>query len=235
MMLCLIALITGNAVAQIKYSELNVDTEYITEVNNSKNSLFLNAQTWANANTKEREVSVETSDKETGTLILKTSSKLPSKKGINSYSIIKVQMNVKIDCRDNKYRITYSNFTSTVQPDRTIDVNYLGTSSLEEMIKELETIKWLASDLSKEVFWSYDQIVATRQKYLERNQKYKDEIATLDANSRKGKKEIKLKNKWIADNEMYINYLEYILKGFELAITNLQKSIGESMNVSDDF
>lgn len=233
--LCLLALSTGIAVAQSSYSELSVQTEYITEVKSSRDALFINAQTWANANTTERNVSVETSDKGTGTLILKVSSKLPRKEGINDYSVINVQMNVKIDCRDGKYRVTYSNFTSTVQPDRTIDVQYLGTSSLQSMIEELEAVEKLATGFGKEVYWGYDKIVAAKHKYLEQNKRYKDEIAALDANSKKGKKEIKWNNRWIEENNVYINYLDYILKGFESAITDFQTSISKAMNVSDDF
>ena len=234
--LCLFALSTGSIIAQYAYSELNVKTEYITDVQNSRDALFINAQTWANANTTKRITSIETSDKGTGTLILKTSSQLPSTKGINYYSKINVQMNVKIDCRDNKYRISYSNFTSTVQSDETIDFQYLGISSLREMQKELETpIRLATDDFGKEVYWGYDQIIAVKQKYLEQNQKFKNEITTFEASCKKKKKEINLNNKRIAKNEMYINYLDYILRGFEHTITDLQKSIDKAMNICDGF
>ena len=40
LMLCLIALITGNSFAQNTYSEIGAKTEYITEVKGSKDYLF---------------------------------------------------------------------------------------------------------------------------------------------------------------------------------------------------
>lgn len=71
LMLCLIALITGNSFAQNTYSEIGAKTEYITEVKGSKDYLFLNAQQWASTNTTEWDSSIDTSDKESGTTILK--------------------------------------------------------------------------------------------------------------------------------------------------------------------
>lgn len=56
--LCLFALSTGSIIAQNAYSELNVKTEYITDVQNSRDALFINAQTWANANTTKRIISI---------------------------------------------------------------------------------------------------------------------------------------------------------------------------------
>lgn len=232
----LLAMPISNSFAQETYSEIGTQTEYITEVKSQKTSLFLNAQTWANTNTTERGVNIETTDKESGTLILKVTSKLPTESGINSYTIIKVQMNVKIDCRDNKYRIRYSNFTSTVQPDRTINTEYLSTSSLEKMINELEVVEKLAStSFDNEIFWGYDKIISAINKYSDENKNYENEIASFDAESKKGKKEIKWRNSWIADNNSYINYLKYILKGFGTTIKNVQESLSTAMNVSDDF
>ena len=107
---------------------------------------------------------------------------------------------------------------------------------VKEMQKELETpIRLATDDFGKEVYWGYDQIIAVKQKYLEQNQKFKNEITTFEASCKKRKKEINLNNKRIAKNEMYINYLDYILRGFEHTITDLQKSIDKAMNICDGF
>lgn len=234
--LCLIALITGKSLAQNTYSEIGVKTEYITEIKGSKDYLFLNAQQWVSTNTTEWNSSTDTSDKESGTTILKVSSYLSKKNGVNSYSKIKVSMNVKIDCRENKYRITFSNFTSSVQPDRNVETEYLSTSSLESMIEELEMITKLSEyDFKKETSWDYDNIIRVREKYIRQNKEYKEEILTFDRNSKKGKKEIKYRDKWIKENEIIISYLDYILKGFGDKITEINSSISKVMNVSDDF
>lgn len=76
-------------------------------------------------------------------------------------------MNVKIDCRENKYRIIFSNFTSSVQPDRNVETEYLPTSSLESMIEELEMITKLSEyDFKKETSWGYDNIISVRENTL---------------------------------------------------------------------
>lgn len=235
-MLCLIALITGNSFAQNTYSEIGVKTEYITEVKGSKDYLFLNAQQWASTNTTEWNSSIDTSDKKSGTTILKVSSYLSSQNGVNNYSKIRVNMNVKIDCRENKYRIIFSNFTSNVRPDRNVSTEYLSTSSLESMIEELEMITKLSEyDFDKETSWSYDNIIKVREKYILQNKEYKEEILTFDSNSRKGKKEIKYRDECIKENEIIISYLDYILKGFGDKVTEINNSISKVMNVSDDF
>lgn len=236
LMLCLIALITGNSFAQNTYSEIGTKTEYITEVKGSKDYLFLNAQQWASTNTTEWDSSIDTSDKESGTTILKVSSYLSKKNGVNSYSKIRVNMNVKIDCRENRYRIIFSNFTSSVQPDRNVETEYLSTSSLENMIEELEMIAKLSEyDFKKETSWGYDNIIRVREKYISQNKEYKEKILTFDSNSKKGKKEIKYREKWIKENEIIISYLDYILKGFGDKVTEINSSINKVMNVSDDF
>lgn len=229
-------LIGSHISAQDISSEIGSETEFVTEVSSSKNSLFLNAQTWASGNSTERGVEIETVDKETGTVILKVSTKLPRKEGINSYSIIYVQMNVKIDCRDNKYRVTFSNFTSSVSADRSIEQNYLSTSSLQEMIKELKLVTRLAETrFDKEVFWGLEKILEAKEYYQKQNVDYREAIASFDATSKKGKKEIKWRESWIEENDGYINYLSYILHGFGNTVREIHQSLSKSMNVSDDF
>lgn len=238
LMLFLIALITGvNAQNSISLEDLiSVKTEEIFAVNATKASLWNNAITWANGISTDIEKSVDLEDKENGTIILKIASYLPNEDGINEFSKIKTMMNLKIDCKDNKYRLIFSNFTSSVEADRSKDVRYLPTSQLEKMVSELELVTDLSSyQFNSEVIWSFDNIIKAIDVYSERNKKHKSIIDSEDSNSRKGKKEISSRERYINENNKYINYLNFILKGFGLTINEVRKDINEMMQINDDF
>ena len=234
-MICLVMMATCLMKGQDVSEEIGTKTEYINEVQSGKASLFLNAQTWATSNTTDRKVTIEASDKEAGTIILKVSEQLPRTSGINTYSIIKVQMNVRIDCRDNKYRVSFYNFTSTVQPDNTVESEFLSTKNLQNQIKELEMVTRLSEkDFGKEMYWGLEKMISAREKYKSQNERYKEQIGTFDSSTKKGQKEIQYRKDWISENDEYVNYLNYILKGFGGGVTNVYNSLSKAMNVSDD-
>lgn len=227
------------SIAQTKdYSEvIGAKTESITEVNSTKNSLWANTQTWANSVSTEYFKKVETADKENGTMILKVESYLPSGVyRVNEFSKIKVMMNIKIDCRDNKYRAIFSNFTSIIEPDRTVEVKNLTATQLTNMTNELERIVELSSrDFGKETIWSIDNIISAKNIYLQRNRDHKAAIEKQDGESKKGKKEVENMKSWIAGNNETIAFFDFILKGFGKKTDEIKKNINNSMNVSDNF
>lgn len=218
-------------------SLIGVPTQYVSEQKATKNAFFINASTWANRIEPGKKISVEMEDKESGTLILKATCRLSSKvSGMNQYSNVDVSMNIKIDCRENKYRATYSNFAAKMSPDRTISAQYLSTSSLKAMIDELERIEDLATyDFKRQTSWSYDAIVDVRNKYLDKVNVYKAQAQQVDTTNRKGKKEVERLNKWAKDESKNIKYLDFILKSFGDVVTELNNSLSETMKTTDNF
>ena len=215
---------------------IGVEDEYITNVESSKGSLFIKAMAWASINDPNRIVKVKTDDKESGTIIVTITKILPKMDSICIYSEVIVQMNAKIDCRDNKYRISFSNFTANVSADRSVNTDYLTTSQLDLMIKELEMIARLSETrFNEKTLWGFDGIVSSIQHYEGVIENYKAEISDFDNSTKKGKKEISKREKWISANQEYLSYFDYILKGFGNTVTDAVKSLSKSMNTTDDF
>ncbi len=215
---------------------IGVEDEYIGNVESSKSSLYIKAMAWASSNDPDRIVKVETGDKESGTIIVTITKRLPKKESICVYSEVIAQMNAKIDCRENKYRIVFSNFTANVSADRSINTDYLGTSELEKMIKELEMIARVSETrFNEKSLWGFDGIVKSRQHYEDVIRSFKAEITDFDNSTKKGKKEIGKREKWISANQEYLLYFDYILKEFGNAITDAVKSLSKSMTTTDDF
>lgn len=215
---------------------IGVEDEYITNVESSKGSLFIKAMAWASINDPNRIVNVKTDDKESGTIIVTITKKLPKKDSVCVYSDVISEMNAKIDCRDNKYRISFSNFTANVLADRSVNTDYLTTSQLELMIKELEMIARLSETMFNEkTLWGFDGIVKSIQHYQDVIDNFKVEISNFDNSTKKGKKEISKREKWIFANQKYIKYLDYILNGFGGVVSDAVESLSKSMNTTDDF
>jgi hypothetical protein len=238
LMLCLVALITGSAYAQKDLSDvIGAKTEKITEVNSSRNSLWINAHTWANAVSTQFEKRIDTEDKESGTMILTIEANIPTEAGMNEYSKIKATMNLKIDCRENKYRSVFSNFTASISPDRNVNVDYLTEKQLDGMVQELNRVAQLSEKhFNQKMLWGIDDILSVKDNRIKQVNDYEQEITMLDAESKKGKKEINKRQVWIKlINEREIAYLDCILTGFGKIVSTLQEDIDKNMNVSDDF
>ncbi|WP_316819256.1 DUF4468 domain-containing protein [Pedobacter nyackensis] len=216
---------------------IGTKTESVTESNNNKNSLWSSATAWANSVSTDYQKKILSEDKDNGTIILKVESYLPSgTAGINEYSKIKVIMNVKIDCRDKKYRTILSNFTSAIGIDRSVEVNNLPATQLESMMKELQCIKDLSvRDFKNEAAWNIDNILSAKNKYLARVKDDQEAISLQDVGSKSGAKEVKKRTAWIAANNETISFLDFILKGFGKKTDEINASLNKSMKISDDF
>lgn len=236
LLFAVLLVVAHSANAQISYPEITVPTSYIDTVAATQNALYLNAQRWITSKSNKSSIELETEDKESGMVLARVESILPTKSEVNSYTIIKVQMNVKVDCRDNKYRVSFSDFTSTIQVDRSIDVRYMGVSSLEKMTTELEIVEEIARKIDTEkLYWTYDDIVNIKKQYINRNEDYAKEIAELESGPKKKKKDIKWRHEWIEENNQKIALLDYILNGFASVITETEKSLSNAMSIKDDF
>lgn len=235
-LLCIMVLISIVSNAQNTSEYIGVEDEYIVNVESSKSSLYIKAMAWVSSNDPDRIIKVETGDKECGTIIVTITKRLPKKDSVCVYSEVIVQMNAKIDCRDNKYRIGFSNFTANVSADKSVNTDYLTASQLELMIKELEMIARLSETrFNEKTIWGFDGIVSSIQHYEGIIENYKAEISDSDTSTKKGRKEISKREKWISVNQEYLSYFDYILKGFGNAVSDAVKSLSKSMNTTDDF
>jgi hypothetical protein len=233
---CLIIITSIVTNAQNISDVIGVENEYVSRVDGLKGSLYIKAMAWATSNNPDRYVTVETEDKESGTIIVSITNTLPKKDGVCIYSEVISKMNAKIDCRDNKYRIIFSNFTANVSADRSVNTDYLGTSELELMIKELEMVARISETrFNEKSLWGFDSIVSSKKHYEDIVKNFKEEMAQFDSSSKKGIKEISKREKWIIANQKYITYLDYILKGFGIVISDAVKSLDKYMTNTDDF
>lgn len=216
---------------------IKIKGETVTDIKSTKNALWQNAQTWSDALSTEYNKKVDTKDKENGTIILKIETYLQSNVvGMTEFSKIKVMMNLKIDCRDNKYRTIFSNFTSIIDLDRNANINNLDEYQLRKMVVELERIAYLSKqDFNEEVIWDIDKVLSAKNKYILSNKEHQSVISQQDEATKKGLKEVKIRNLWIEGNNQKIAFLDFILTGFAMKIDKIKAEINKSMGVKDDF
>lgn len=216
--------------------EIGSQTEFVETVQNSKSSLFLKAITWASTNTTEMDVKIKNSDKEIGTLLLTVTKRIPKKEGINEYSFIDVSMNVKIDCRDNKFRVMFSNFISKTLINTDADLRYLPSNTLQKMLKELEKVQWLGEmRFDNSLIWECEKIIEVKDLYENRNSRKRTDISQIDATTKKGEREIKKIRESIEENDKYIGHLTYILKSIGVTVKDVYYSIHKELITPDDF
>lgn len=212
-------------------------TESIIEIDKNKNNLWLNAQSWANAVSTEYQKKIVSEDKDNGTMILTIETYFPGGTiGMNEYSKVKAIMNLKIDCREKKYRTMFSNFASAIGVDRTIETKFLSSTQLNTMIKELQRVEDLSvRDFQKETIWNIENILSAKSSCLSRIKEHQSVIDSQEKESKAGKKEITKRTAWIAANNETISFLDFILIGIGKKVNEINENITKSMKVSDNF
>lgn len=216
---------------------IGTETESITDIGKNKNNLWSNAQAWANSVSTEYQKKIVSEDKDNGTMILTVETYLPGgTAGMNEYSKVKAIMNLKIDCREKKYRTIFSNFASAIGVDRTVETKLLSSTQLNSMIKELQRVEDLSvRDFKKETIWGIENILSAKSSCFLRIKEHQSVIDSQDKESKSGKKEVNKRTAWIAANNETIAFLDFILLGIGKKVNEINENINKSMMISDNF
>ena len=134
--LCALPLICfSQEVDELKNTILAEKTEYIEDVDLSKNELWLNLKTWISGTFNKYKGVVDLENEEAGRIILKSKVKVNSdQECLGHYGIMDAffSFSLQVDCRDQKYRITIF--------DRSIDFSAKSTNSKGAPSKTLKLL-----------------------------------------------------------------------------------------------
>lgn len=118
-------------------------TEIIKEISGSKATIYSNACLWFTTTDGTIKKDVTFQDKESG--IIQGSIEFDISSG--NYIKAKEKCNLRIDCKDNKYRLTFTELNYSSRPN-VQDLDNMSSKSLELAIKENEAVV----EISKKLF-----------------------------------------------------------------------------------
>ena len=123
-------------------------TEYINEVNVSKEVLYTRLLLWFSSSQNDVKKECTLQSKESGTLVGKIEFPLPVRFEVNDYLKETVRCNLKIDCRENKYRLTFTDAEYISKQNLQSNPKYMSTESIKIAKKQFEAVV----DISKSLF-----------------------------------------------------------------------------------
>ena len=144
------------------YSSQVFNPERIKEDNLSKEQNYSNSLSWASIENKEiRFKKITASDSNTGMVSMFATGYLGSGVGVN-YG---VDFNIKIEVKDNKYRVSYLNPVFRIEI-KNEDYTNMSSNALKRIKENLLIIESLsAKKFNKKLEWSYDDVNKAKNDY----------------------------------------------------------------------
>lgn len=217
----------------------SLNKEIIEEGNLSKKEYWINLKSWISSNYARYDRVVDMEDAEAGTLVLKTTTSIPVKSVLlyNNQGDFLLDFSVKIDCRDNKFRITVTDVCESFKVAKGIDYSLYSSESLTKISSELELIVHMSKEyFDGEAKWHIDEnFCKVHDEIAETVNMFKNSLSELDQKNRNQKKEY---NATKIALSMYERQYDLISDIYDLSNTSVNEFIDNlisKMNIKDDF
>lgn len=199
--------------------------EKIQETNILKKQQYLNFLNWSSKNQVFiRNKEIVTKDEDSGTVITNLNA-FSSKE----YLEYRVTFTLKADFRDNKYRLSSSDPIIAISPEN-VDLQSLGVTSLNKVIKRLEMVETIAKQINGMAEWQYNDVAKLRDSKQIRLDELNSKLETLT-----DKKDIRQTNNSIISVKNQLDYLNEIIANVDALVNILYEDIEKTVNVNDDF
>ncbi|OPB96731.1 hypothetical protein BAS10_06665 [Elizabethkingia meningoseptica] len=144
------------------YNSQIFNPERIKEDNLSKEQNYSNALSWTAIENKEfRLKKITASDSYTGMVSILVTAYLGSGVGVN-YG---VDFNIKIEVKDNRYRVSYINPVFRIEV-KNEDYTYMSSNALKRIKENLLIIESLSTKkFNKKLEWNYDDVNKAKNDY----------------------------------------------------------------------
>lgn len=222
--------------AQITSDSVFCNRIYITQSKMKQDALFIRALQWCTESNTLFIKNITTQDKESGTILGNILFSLPESYMVNGYLKETIKANIKIDCRDNKYRISLSNFTYSSKPNIPGSPTDLSTETLELAKSQFEIISNLSrSQFNNSITWNIEKMPVLYKYYNDKLIEYQSELSKLQQAEKKKKKDIELATYEVDEYKKYMDFIGNIINGTNKQVELIKSDIDKKINISDDF
>lgn len=212
-----------------------VPLEKIVENNIPKSKIFVNAINWCTKNNVDLKKDIELKNEETGGIVCNTYSFLQkTNNSKTNYLSFSSKFNLKIDCRDKKYRLVLINPIVKVTPSD-VDMSSMSTKSLFLYQDELKAVLRISQEYFNELIeWDYQKVISIHQEKKLFVDETNRKIAELQTD-KKNKKEIKKLEYELEKFGLEVNVLSEIIQRMSTMIDYIYSDFDKSINTNDDF
>jgi len=222
--------------AQIASDSVFCNRIYINQSKMKQDALFIRALQWCTESNTLFIKNITTKDKESGTILGNILFSLPESYLINGYLKETIKANIKIDCRDNKYRISLSNFVYSSRPNMPGSPADLSTETLELAKSQFEIVSNLSkSQFNNDITWDIGKMPILYKYYNAKLIEYQSELSKLQQAEKKKKKDIEFDKYEVDENKKYVDFIGNIINGTNKQIELIKSDIDKKINISDDF
>lgn len=222
--------------AQLASDSVFCNRVYIAQANGKQDVLFIRALQWATESNALLVKNLTTKDKESGTILGDIVFSLPESYLVNGYLKETIKANIKIECRDNKYRLSLSNFVYTSKPNLSGTPRDLSTGTLELAQKQFEMVTDLAkSQFDNSTTWDMEKMPILYKYYNDKLIEYQSEFSKLQQAEKKKKKDIEFDKYEVDKNKKYVDFIGNIINGTNKQVELIKSDINNKINILDDF
>ncbi|MEA4821500.1 MAG: hypothetical protein VB122_04635 [Erysipelotrichales bacterium] len=196
---------------------------------------FVNVVNWSVINTVDFEKEISQKNEKTASITININAILHKRdesatRFINYLS----RFSLKIDCRDNRYRVIFQNPQINLKSD-VEDLSSLSTGSLERAIKEMEAVVRISENYFNELpYWDYNKVISIIEQKKIRKEEINKEIVSL-GKDRRNRREVRAANEEYNDLENELIVLNEAITRMEIFISTLFVDLESAVNFVDDF
>ena len=236
-LLLLIICVNANVFSQ---GYRSLDREIVENGDLTKNEYWINLKTWVSNNFQTYERVVDMEDADAGTMILKVSAGIPVETTIKRLGSCEYLLcfNIKVDCRDGRFRVTISSVYSKIITSRApSSLSFYPTNTIKEFVDDGDRIlklskKYFGNELTWNINDAYFKALDETEDLVT---KLEDDMSKINTNNRAGRREFDSKtmelDKLKKDHKLLSDIYSMAHPILELFVVNLVDTI----KIKDDF